>query len=406
MARSPRPDNHQTVSPHDAEWLVSQSAAERLELARSGQDELERTTALRRRGLSAHQATLAAQLIELRSRARVKFAAAEQMFFTRRSLEQATDQHIADYKAQSFASCRQVVDLCCGIGGDSISLARVVPRLLAVDLDPVLCTFANRHLHDSKTGSYEVRCEQAERFNLTDCDGWHIDPDRRPADTRVTAANYMLPDHSALGEMLKSAPDAAIKVAPATPEVTWPVPTRREWIGHRRECQQQIVWTGRFANGSPRQATVLDAQGSPHSLSGTGEERASSVPECGPLVVEPHPAVLAAGLVGALASSHQWHTFTADQAYLTGHTSIPSPLVATFQVIDLLPFRPDSLRRELKRRGISITEVKRRAVHFDLESLRRQLTLTDGSPHTLIVARQGAKAVAIVAQRVAQVSVS
>lgn len=65
----------------------------------------------------------------LRMAAREKFAAADQMLFTRAGLEQASSELTAGHAAarltggQSEAGSGPVADLCCGIGGNTIALA-------------------------------------------------------------------------------------------------------------------------------------------------------------------------------------------------------------------------------------------------------------------------------------------
>ena len=74
-------------------------------------------------------------------RAREKFSQAERMFFTRKGLEQATDEQFAAYKASRFSDAGRVADLCCGIGGDLLALAAAAAAV-AFDLDPVACLLA------------------------------------------------------------------------------------------------------------------------------------------------------------------------------------------------------------------------------------------------------------------------
>src|SRR6266436_10353815 len=59
----------------------------------------------------------------LRVSAREKFSRADQMLFTRAGLEQASSELTARHAAARFASSRVVADLCCGIGGNLVSLA-------------------------------------------------------------------------------------------------------------------------------------------------------------------------------------------------------------------------------------------------------------------------------------------
>jgi len=106
----------------DYRWLVSDAAKPWLVRVR---DELVDargpTVALLsrlRKDLSTDRAHLVVEQCELRERAREKFSLAERMFFTRKGLEQATDEQVAAVKAARFPA-GAVADLCCGIGGSS-----------------------------------------------------------------------------------------------------------------------------------------------------------------------------------------------------------------------------------------------------------------------------------------------
>src|SRR5438309_11652058 len=84
----------------DYRWLVSDAANPWLTMAREESSNLNRThagsvlvklTSQLRKDLTAERAHLVIEQTELRQRAREKFTLAEQMFFTRQGLEQATD---------------------------------------------------------------------------------------------------------------------------------------------------------------------------------------------------------------------------------------------------------------------------------------------------------------------------
>ena len=60
-------------------------------------------------------------LHDLRKRGAAKFSKADEMWFDRTGLEQSTSEPVANYKAKRFSG--DVVDICSGIGGDSIAIA-------------------------------------------------------------------------------------------------------------------------------------------------------------------------------------------------------------------------------------------------------------------------------------------
>src|SRR5579862_2583969 len=59
---------------------------------------------------------------ELRRRAKAKFERAEEMWFGREALEQATHEQVARYHASLFPAGALVHDLTTGLGGDLIAL--------------------------------------------------------------------------------------------------------------------------------------------------------------------------------------------------------------------------------------------------------------------------------------------
>ena len=99
-----------------------------------GDQALEVVTAVRRRfaGLAPQVAAAAVTQATLRRRARAKFGAdADLMWFTPDGVEQATRREVADHRASRFAALAAalgrlpaVADLCCGVGGDLVALAR------------------------------------------------------------------------------------------------------------------------------------------------------------------------------------------------------------------------------------------------------------------------------------------
>lgn len=108
-------------------WLMSVEAAEILQQTQEAF--AERVNAVRiakslRSRTTPARAAMVMEQAQLRIRGRQKFGLADQMFFTRRGLEQSTGQDIASYKATRFDGIESVADLCCGIGGDLQALVR------------------------------------------------------------------------------------------------------------------------------------------------------------------------------------------------------------------------------------------------------------------------------------------
>src|SRR5678815_2049847 len=101
-------------TPDPFRWLTSEDAAPYLATAAEelSANSLVRLTAKLRKSLTAEQAHLVIEQVEMRRRAKEKFAAADRMFFTPKSLMQASDEVIAAYKAARVPAGARFADLC------------------------------------------------------------------------------------------------------------------------------------------------------------------------------------------------------------------------------------------------------------------------------------------------------
>jgi methylase of polypeptide subunit release factors len=99
------------------------------------------------------------------------------MFLTRKGLQHATDEAIAGYKATRFLTGSQIFDLCCGIGGDLIALARQ-GKATGVDLEPLAALFAEANVQTYGL-QFAIRQVDTSQATLPHEACWHCDPDRR-----------------------------------------------------------------------------------------------------------------------------------------------------------------------------------------------------------------------------------
>ncbi len=408
----------------DFRWLVGQEGAIRLALlqkesdAQAGGELLNRLVSRLRTDLSPARVHLLLEQLELRRRAEDKFRHADKMFFTRRALEQATDQWVAEYKARRFLIGRPIADLCCGIGGDLLGLMRCGP-VLGVDRDSITALLAEANLRSatgSGAGEYDARIAVADvtSVEVNEAAAWHIDPDRRPVGRRTTRVALHEPGPEVLRRLLSACPDAAIKLAPAaTLDEPWWQPAELEWIGRGRQCRQLVAWFGRLAeHPERRRATVLPAANLSGAADSTTAVTATFMGEAnadcpiaariGRYVFEPDAAVLAAKLEGALAVSQSLSAVAAGVAYYTADHCATHGALAGFEVLEVLPYKVRPLRQWLAARGIGRLEIKKRGVSLDPEQVRRDLQ-TDGSDEaTILLARIDGRIMAVIARRCAE----
>lgn len=233
-------------------------------------DELATATRLRR----DHPAPLVSAALgqaRLRQRAAVKFGAdAARMFFTPHGVEQATRTEVAAHRAARIAALgvRSVADLCCGIGGDAVALARAGVRVLAVDRDPVTAAVARANAEALGLAELiEVREAEVAEVEVGGYDAVFVDPARRGGrGGRVFDPEAYSPPLSWAVEAALRAPVAALKIAPGVPHEAIPPQAEAEWISYGGDVKEAVLWFGgagapegvRPAPGSVR-ATLLPA---------------------------------------------------------------------------------------------------------------------------------------------------
>jgi hypothetical protein len=322
------------------------------------------------------------------------------MYFTARLLEQATDEAIAGYKARRFQNLSPVADLCCGIGGDLLGIARQSDAT-GVDRDPVALAFAQANCRALGLSNVCLRAADAASFPVGDFAAWHVDPDRRTRAGRSARFESGVPGPDVLRELLTQRGHAAVKLAPAAKvPAEWSERGVREWIGSRRECRQQVLWLGDLAYAAGRcTATVVARNEEPVSLQGEPEIDVGPASSLGRYVFEPHAAVIAARLTGALAQKVGLRPVLEQCAYLTGDTPLVSPLTASFEVMEVLPFDLKRVKAALRERRIGRLEVKVRGARVDPEKIRRRLRVAGDASATLLLAGNQRVTLGIVAKR-------
>ena len=389
----------------DYVWLTSSQAASWL--ARTDLPPDDTLTCLRRlrEELPAARASLIVETWQLRRRAQEKFRESERLFFSRRALQQATDESLALYKASRFPASQQVWDLCCGMGGDLLGLARRGP-VIAVDRDPILLMLAkaNVRVWGGESARFEVADVQS--LGLGPDDFVHIDPDRRPEGGRVAARviDYE-PGVDFLAHLLEDTAAVAIKLAPAAriPD-EWEEQAEREWISTRGECRQQVLWSGKLATDGPvRRATRLGSDGRVEGQYAGKAEPTDRVPPAtcvGEYLFDPDPSLLAAGLVDSFAAQWGLRRMHAKTGYLTGNSRLEHPLVSRFRVLQQLPLDRRRVKRVVEALGIGRLEVKKRGVDIDPARLSKMCGgEASGRPATLILTPAAKGVSAILTER-------
>jgi hypothetical protein len=337
----------------------------------------------------------ALSLQELRHKARDKFSRADQMWFDRKGLEQATPELVARHKARRFRGC--VRDYCCGIGADSLALAEHC-RVEAYDLNPAACLRAKWNAEAYGVESnLTVVCADVQTLTATD-DLVHIDPDRRPEGRgRALRLEEGVPGLDFLLQLMNDYPGGAVKVSPASNFPGKFPGTEAELVSVGGECKEATMWFGDLAGDNPFRATVLPAG---ETIAGHPLDFQAELSELGRYLYEPDPAVVRAGLVDLAAEHLNLQRLDESEEYLTSETLIESPFVRAFEVLAQLPNNDREIRRYFRQGDFGQVEIKCRHVPIQVEAVRRKLPLQGRRPSVLVYARIGGRTQAVVCRRV------
>jgi SAM-dependent methyltransferase len=361
-----------------------------------------------RRSLAAPEAGALLALARLRQRAAEKFPEAGKLFFTAEALEQATAWPVAQHHAEwldRYAPAGTVLDLGCGIGGDTLALAQRRP-VIAIDHDLLRLRFAQANAEALGVGGHCV-------FHHADWTAWlesdrlpqamaaFADPARRNQGRRVFSLYAIAPPLPALLRLQVRIPALGVKVMPGVRDGELPASSGVEFVSHAGVCKEAILWFGPLAQ-TRRWASV-------HTVTGWEMLASSNQPAplgslaAGCFLHEPDPAVIRAGALYELCLRINAHLFDPQIAYLVSAQPVRDPLVHSFVIHEVHRFSLKVLNRRLQALDIGQVELKKRGFPVEPETLRPQLKLSPGGRRAVVIfTRRGDERLMLLAERTAQ----
>lgn len=392
-----------------AEFLTSKrgrAALASLHEAKLGNSEtLPLLTRLRSTFTPEQSAALLSQA-RLRQQAQPKFPEAHQLFFEAEALEQATTQEIAQQRAAWFdrwAPPGPVLELGCGIGGDTLALAQR-RSVIAYEVDPVRLWYARANVATMGLAHrVEFRCQDwtvdLQMGRLPPAAAAFADPSRRVHDRRIFHLAQMQPPIEPLLALQCTIPALGVKVMPGVQDEELPSACGLQFISHEKVCKEAILWFGPLARHK-RWASVLTGNGWQQIVA------SGVMPPLGPLragqvLHEPDPAVIRAGAFDELCTALDAHLFDPQIAYLVTDKVQPHPLTRSFVLWEVHPFQLKTLNQRLQALGVSSVELKKRGAPFAPEQLRTRLKLVaNGRPAVVIFTRRGDQRLMLIGERV------
>jgi hypothetical protein len=369
----------------------------------------------------------------LRKRAAAKWPFANELLLVEEALEQATAWPVALLRAQrmgALAPPGRLLDLGCGIGGDTLALATERP-VLAFERDPVRAALARANLQRVGMGGHGVPGLHAVEVHAGDwttvlagsgATAWldvaavFADPARRTTDgaggsRRTFSLQGMQPPIDALLPLTAHVPLLVVKVAPGVQEAELPPETAVQFVSHEGTAKEGVLWLGAVAASLPRRWASVFADGSWHELVAGGASAPALaddvLPQPGQWLWEPDAAVLRAGALDTLCARLAGRLFAPDIAYVVGDAPAADltqllPFATPFRLLEVAPFSLKQLNRRLAALGVGTVELKKRGFPLEPESLRPRLKLQRGGRSlTVLLTRRGKAHWMLLAERTA-----
>lgn len=345
-------------------YLTSSDAAELLKAAADA-GEQPTPASIHRMRLKFPDAPVAEalELMMARRRAQRKFPNASALLCDRQGVEQATSKRVADWKADRFGDL-PVLDLCSGIGGDAMSLARR-GETVGVEKSSV------RALMCEHNASISVRTEDVTTTAI-DFPLVHIDPARRDEETRRRSWRLqdLQPSLEEIASIATRCEGAAIKLGPGLPrDVKLPDPDATiEFIAEKGSLVQAVAWCGGLrTTGSLRRVSDvvlgLSVEGDP-----APPPYRTSV---GQRLLVPHPGLERAELISVVLEDPHAGELAPGLGILCSDLTASSPWFEEFEVLDVLPPREAKVRRWLEDRNAGRVVVRTRDQAIDAEKWTR-----------------------------------
>ena len=133
----------------------------------------------------------------------------QRLAMTERSYQQSSSQRAAEYKA-SLMRGTAIIDLCAGLGVDSLAFTQGFEKVVSVDSDPELHQLSLYNLNQLQVGNIQRILGQAEAQDVSSFDWIYLDPDRRQESSRKLLIEELKPN---VGELLPKYMDLGKKVA-------------------------------------------------------------------------------------------------------------------------------------------------------------------------------------------------
>jgi hypothetical protein len=304
-----------------------------------------------------------------------------------------------------YAPAGVVLDLGCGIGGDTLALAER-REVIAYEIDPLRLRLAEANVKAMGLAA-RVTFRQADwtvemaAGRLPQAAAAFADPARRIGEQRVYRLDQIQPPIAALLQLRAFVPSLGVKIMPGVDKREIPPGCGVEFVSHEGVCKEAILWFG-----PPAIHPIWASVDTPRGWQKLTE---TSPPPIGALAAgmtlhEPDPAIIRAGTFAPLCQALGAHLFDGQIAYLVGEREASHELVQSFRILEIHPFHLKTLQARLQALAIGRVELKKRGAPFAPESLRGRLKLPPSERAGVVIfTRQGDAHLMLLAERLPKI---
>jgi hypothetical protein len=278
-----------------------------------------------------------------------------------------------------------------------------------VDLDPLRLALAEANLNALDLGG-RAGLAQADLAGFLPIGpnpglGLFFDPARRADGRRVFSVRSYRPPLKVIQGWLPRFPALGVKLSPGVKRTELSgYPAELEFISVQGQLKEAVLWFGPLAT-CQRRATLLPG---PQTLVGEGPlgdfdhwpRGELPLAEPGAYLYEPDPAVIRAGLVGALGRLIGAAQLDPEIAYLTADQPQDTPFARRWPVESWMPFNLKRLRAHLRAQGIGRVVVKKRGSPLQPEELIRRLRLNGEAECVIFLTQMKGRPIVVIGRAI------
>jgi len=280
----------------------------------------------------------------------------------RLAYEQATARDISEYKAKLWQSGAKIMDLCCGMGGDSFWLPDGIVAG-GVDIAPERVLMFNENME--RLGlPHKAILQNA--LDVTGGDFFCIDPARRGG---------LNPDFESVLKLSKKFCGGMVKLPPAYNENELPKESDVLYLGNASDCRECLMLSGIFGEGMVRAVAIckdktFEWQCEKSELRNTSLE----TKKIGNFILEPNPVLVRSHLFLSEAKKYGFWQIDATLAYVSCE-NLPSEHngFTVYKVIEQSSLSTNNVKAMLRKHDAGKITLKKRGVEVVPEAEIRRL---------------------------------